>query len=80
LIALLFRVVLSAAARRARYTALTAFGTLITTARTSPPVMMPTTAYRPTPVAMTSMTVLAPTTTTSAAAATTAPSQVRNGA
>ena len=49
LIALLFRAVLSTAAprpRRARYTALTAFGKLVTTASTSPPVTMSATAYR----------------------------------
>src|SRR6188472_2540531 len=49
LIALLFRAMLSTAAprpRRARYTADTAFGRLVTTASTSPPVTMSATAYR----------------------------------
>ena len=76
LIALLFSAVLSTAAprpRRARYTALTAFGRLVTTASTSPPVTISATAYRrPTAVTATSMTVLAPTTAISAPAAATA--------
>ena len=73
LIALLFRAMLSTAAprpRRARYTAATAFGRLVTIASTSPPVTMSATPYRcPAAVAATSMTVLAATTATSAAAA-----------
>ena len=80
MIALLFRAVLSTAAprpRRARYTALTAFGKLVTTASTSPPVTMSGTAYRrPAAVAVTSMTVLAPTTAISAATAAIASRQV----
>ena len=80
MIALLFRAVLSTAAprpRRARYTADTAFGKLVTTASTSPPVTMSATAYRrPTAVAAISMTVLAPTTAISAASAATASRQV----
>jgi hypothetical protein len=80
LIVLLFSAVLSVAAprpRRARYTALTAFGRLVTTASTRPPVTMSATAYRrPTAVAETSMTVLAPTTAVSAVAAASASRQV----
>ncbi len=59
LIALLFRAMLSTAAprpRRARYTAATAFGRLVTTTSTSPPVTMSATPYRcPAAVAATSM-------------------------
>ncbi len=63
--------------RRARYTPLTAFGRLVTTASTSPPVTMSATAYRrPTAVAATSMTALAPTTAISAAIAAIASRQV----
>ena len=80
LIALLFRAMLSTAAprrRRARYTAATAFGRLVTMASTSPPVTMSATPYRcPRAVAETSMTVLAPTTARSAATAATASRQV----
>ena len=81
LIALLFSAMLSTAAprpRRARYTAATAFGRLVTIASTSPPVTMSATPYRcPAAVAATSMTVLAPTTATSAPAA---PNRVAPGA
>ena len=80
LIALLFSAMLSTAAprpRRARYTAATAFGRLVTIASTSPPVTMSATPYRcPRPVAATSITVLAPTTATSAKTAAIASRQV----
>ncbi len=80
LIALLFSAVLSTAAprpRRARYTAVTAFGRLVTTASTMAPVTMSATAYRcPRAVAVTSMIVLAPTTAISAPAAAIASRQV----